>query len=584
MQIHELNSYTGALDDAYTIVDNGLDTGKISIPTVLEDVNDAIDTMESRLDTAIAGLTVDSEVIDIRVGADGVTYPTAGDAVRGQITNVEDKIDSLVENVYSKNRYTGIYEAGYVNQVSGEWSAGSPTYAGTPDYLSLPGSPFLFEFYNIGTSISLGFRYAIYDANKNYISGALVDNTSFTFITNPDDPTALVGYYEVNNPNAKYVRFSCLAGIMSNANVGIQVAIESTPTGYKAYTGDKTLIDPSLLPELSELDNIKSSVIGKGSMSATASALASNEELEIDVDCSVRKNKVYHLHTLIDQSFDTLYFGHGQGSYSLYFKLDNSNITFMTNGSEGTTLAHGLTLDTYVDIMLIVGEKSTGELIINTLGGIYTREVSIVNGYKGKVFVKPSGCSLTNVAIDFTSTDFRQPIWMFGDSYFTHTSTDRWPYYLVEWGFGRCLLNAFPGENSSEALPQAQAYIPDCGTPSYAVWCLGMNDPDSSSAINSTWKTKVEAFISLCEANGIIPVLATIPNVPSYSNYYKNLYVKASGYRYIDFAKAVGAESVGSSWYPGALSNDNTHPTSIGARLLCLQAIHDLPELTLGNI
>ena len=58
----------------------------VSEPTanVYQQLLTQIATMHSRLSTAESAVTVDSEVIGIRTGADGKTYPTAGDAVRGQ--------------------------------------------------------------------------------------------------------------------------------------------------------------------------------------------------------------------------------------------------------------------------------------------------------------------------------------------------------------------------------------------------------------------------------------------------------------------------------------------------------------------
>ncbi len=45
----------------------------------------ATNDLKERFDNVISAVTTDTEVIDIRVGANGITYPTAGEAVRGQL-------------------------------------------------------------------------------------------------------------------------------------------------------------------------------------------------------------------------------------------------------------------------------------------------------------------------------------------------------------------------------------------------------------------------------------------------------------------------------------------------------------------
>ena len=65
---------------------------------------------------------VDAELVDIRVGADGVTYASAGDAVRGQVESIENSLGET-ERIKDITSYTG-------KIVSGLWYNKTPHPAG----------------------------------------------------------------------------------------------------------------------------------------------------------------------------------------------------------------------------------------------------------------------------------------------------------------------------------------------------------------------------------------------------------------------------------------------------------------------
>ena len=267
-----------------------------------------------------------------------------------------------------------------------------------------------------------------------------------------------------------------------------------------------------------------------------------------------------------------------------YFVIDGTNISYhATNTSTAITVAHGLTISDNIQIIWEMTAIATCKITLISDGNLFVHEfTNFVRQVVGNPFVLSDGTVLTDCKLTWACNDIDKSIWMFGDSYFQY-SENRWTYYLHQYGYDQnCLLDGFPGEGGVNGRVAFNNLL-QFGTPKYAVWCLGMNDTsDSKSAPASNWVTARDYFLQYCENNGVTPIFGTIPTVPSINHEKKNEWIRSSGYRYIDFAKAVGANSSG-VWFNGMLSSDGVHPTAQGARALFARVLLDLPEIMVGD-
>ena len=363
----------------------------------------------------------------------------------------------------------------------------------------------------------------------------------------------------------------------------------SVPNNAGTYSFDRLAIydySESFLPDfMTRYNEIISyinalnphTIVKNGYLSTNKSSLSSGETLEIESTVNVKKNKTL-IFTGKISSFTGLRIGHGKTSYGgSYIEIDNTNVTkydYYENAVKGAETPHGLTFDGFITVIITVATTST-KISIMTKQGNKVVDVSGWGGSNGKIFVESINSVINDCELKWTTADLVKPVWVFGDSYLGLSSESRFPYYLLQMGFNNWLASGYAGGHSQAELDTFKTLL-SMGTPKMVVWCMGMNNGDNG-AINTSWLNCVEELKTLCNDAKIELILSTIPSCPKVDNTYKNAYVKESGYRYVDFEKAVIAD--GSEWFDGMLSTDNVHPTALGAQALASRFVVDVPEI-----
>ena len=687
MQIHELNSFIGNLDNnTFAVVDNGTDTGKISVPSLLKEAIDGIAQANERIDNIISSpAPSEAEIIDARQGVNGEIYTSLGEAIRTQFQSVDNNLDGIrsafvaSSNLFDINdpnvlnayyllpdgtlhvstggtlsvsgwipvepsthymigangtnyaRYVTEYDAGHnVISTGGGEEVNITTTANTAfirftfrnnmsEWRMNKGATLLpYEPYYINavkTDIALTDKAlpanakAVGDTFSNAgfksVSFRQNDNLSPTFTdgyvgTNGTESSSQVLHHTDRIPvkegdsfytdGSSSFRFVAAYNAQGNAIVasGAESVVDYTvPVGivevilttYKSYVGQ-------IRYQHDEVKQIQSN--GTFGYFRAEGTLAADDSLILPVT-NVNKN-IRQFFSGDISTFGKLRIGRKSGSSGIWAEIDSTNITIYRDNVADTPVPHGLTIVNNIQLKIITdndGESTpqsfyNASITITSNGNDFTlNNINWVRTYNS-IFAQALTQGISNAVLSWEAGDADKAIYIFGDSYLSWYP-ERWAYYLAKDGFAKnVLVNAYAGEPSSEAI-KALRNVAAMGKPKYIVWCLGMNDgSDSSSAPSSGWAAGRDAVLDVCDQYGATPIFATIPTVPTIDNEQKNAWIRTSGYRFIDFAKAVGADSSG-VWYSGMLENDGVHPTISGAKALYGRVLTDFPEISVTN-
>ena len=136
----------------------------------------------ARIDNIITNGTPtegNTELIDIRTGADGTTYSTAGEAVRTQINNLNENI-GVISWAFKVH--------GYYDITNGQFKNVTRFTTGYASLSVSEGDTFIYRGKGTGDAASVLY----YDANNNYVGGEQYSESDYHEITIPSGVTKVI--------------------------------------------------------------------------------------------------------------------------------------------------------------------------------------------------------------------------------------------------------------------------------------------------------------------------------------------------------------------------------------------------------
>lgn len=168
------------------------------LASVNANLTNEMDVLDARMDTFASlpegSTSGNAELLDIRVGDNGVTYSSAGDAVRGQVGGLQNAVANIGKSI------TAVLSAtlsAYVNYTTGSIGSANNHYSAT-NRLQIPAGCTKIIFPNIGVASSGVGGWAVYRSNTGTETGDYIRGGQTTYI----DVQSGDNFYAVTNWSA----------------------------------------------------------------------------------------------------------------------------------------------------------------------------------------------------------------------------------------------------------------------------------------------------------------------------------------------------------------------------------------------